>query len=486
MSNISAIISTFSSEDKREFLNYQKKKNRRGDAKNITLFKLIDQGRTTNLDVKIYGKPARNSYHALCKRLQDSLITFVAEKSFMGETSEEMQVMKLLLASRIFFEHKKTKIAFKTLEKAEKNALENDLYSILGEIYQTKIQYAHLHSNAKYADVVEAAIRNQELQQRELRLNMAYASIKDQLSQRNANIEAIIDGTFQEHGIAIDDKLTYKSLFQLLQILSTSAQLRSDYGRVMPQVNRISTIVNKKKKQAGKHLFYHIQILNLMAVISFRNKDFTRSKDFIQMMELEMTRQERKYYRRFAPDLVLLKALNLNFTGNPSEAITMLKAFHNPFPELQLALVMCLFQQDEFKEAQRQLRKLNHSDLFYEKKVGIIWVIQKNIIELLVLIELDQLDLVLSRINSIRKKLVPKLRRLNEDRAVNFLKLVGLYYNDPTLVRTLKFREKVEESFEWKDAKSEDIFVMSFYAWLKAKMEDRPIYEVTLELVSLK
>jgi len=103
-----------------------------------------------------------------------------------------------------------------------------------------------------------------------------------------------------------------------------------------------------------------------------------------------------------------------------------------------------------------------------------------------VLIELDQLDLVLSRINSIRKKLVPKLRRLNEDRAVNFLKLVGLYYNDPTLVRTLKFREKVEESFEWKDAKSEDIFVMSFYAWLKAKMEDRPIYEVTLELVSLK
>ena len=199
-----------------------------------------------------------------------------------------------------------------------------------------------------------------------------------------------------------------------------------------------------------------------------------------------MTRHERKYYRRFAPDLVLLKALNLNFTAYPTEAIAMLKAFPNPFPELQLVLIMCLFQQHEFREARRQLQKLNHSDLFYEKKEGIIWVIQRNIIELLVLIELDQLDLVLSLINSIRKKLVPKLRRLKEDRAINFLKLVGLYYNDPSLVRTLQFREKVEESFEWKDAKKEDIFVMSFYAWLKAKMEDRPIYEVTLELVSLK
>ncbi|KAA3625581.1 MAG: hypothetical protein DWP94_00515, partial [Flavobacterium sp.] len=261
MNSISAIISTFSSEDKREFLNYLKKKNRRGDAKNTTLFKLIDQGKTTDLDVKLYGKPARNSYHALCKRLQDSLITYVAEKSFSGETSEEMQVMKLLLASRIFFEHKQTKIALKTLEKAEKNAMENDLYSILAEIYQTKIQYAHLHPNAKYGDIVEAAIRNQEFQQRELRLNIAYASIKDQLSNRNTAIETIINTTFKEHGIAIDDKLTYKSLFQLLQIISTSAQLRSDYHSVMPQVNRISMVVNKKKRQAGKHLYYHIEIL---------------------------------------------------------------------------------------------------------------------------------------------------------------------------------------------------------------------------------
>ncbi|KAA3624961.1 MAG: hypothetical protein DWP94_02205 [Flavobacterium sp.] len=254
----------------------------------------------------------------------------------------------------------------------------------------------------------------------------------------------------------------------------------------MPQVNRISRVVNKKKRQAGKHLYDHIEILYLMAVISFRNRDFARSIDFIRKMEAEMIQQQRKYYRRFARELVLLKGLNLNFTGNPSEAITLLKEYPNPSPELQLALVMCLFQQQQFREALRQLQNLNHSDIFYEKKAGVIWVIQKNIIELLVFIELDQLDLVLSRINSISKKLVPKLKRMREDRAINFLKLVRLYYNEPSLVGTLQFKEKVEESFEWKDAKLEDIFVMSFYAWLKAKMEDRPIYDVTLELVSLK
>lgn len=486
MNSISAIISTISSEDKREFLNYLKKKNRRGDVKNITLFKLIDQGKTKELDLKIYGKPARNSYHALCKRLQDSLITFVAEKSFSGETSEEMQVMKLLLASRIFFEHKQTKIAFKTLEKAEKTALQHDLYSILIELYNTKIQYAHLHPSLTFKDISDAALRNQELQQRELKLNMVYASIKDRISNRNDEIGEIIDAAFHEFGVTIDDSLTYKSLFQLLQILSTSAQLRSDYNSVLPQVHRIYSVVNKKKQQAGKHLYYHIEILNLMAVVSFRNKDFGSSLDFVRKMELEMVKQNQKYYNRFSGDLVLLKALNLNYTGKASEAISLLKDFHNPSPQILLALIMCHFQQHHFREARTLLSSFNHSDMYYEKKSGLIWVIQKSIIELLLFIELDQLELVLSRIKGIRKRLFPKLKTLKEERAINFLKFVSLYYKDPQMVSTSEFREKVERSFEWKEASQEDIFVMSFYAWLKAKMEGRPIYEVTLELVSLK
>ena len=115
MNSIAIIISTFSKEDKREFLSFLQKKNRRGDTKNSTLFKLIDSGKTQDLDLNLYGKPSKNAYHALCKRLQDSMIDFVASKGFAGETSEEMEVLKLLLASRIFFEHREYKIGFKTL-----------------------------------------------------------------------------------------------------------------------------------------------------------------------------------------------------------------------------------------------------------------------------------------------------------------------------------------------------------------------------------
>ncbi len=43
--------------------------------------------------------------------------------------------------------------------------------------------------------------------------------------------------------------------------------------------------------------------------------------------------------------------------------------------------------------------------------------------------------------------------------------------------------EKVENSFDWVGTQFEDIFVMSFYAWLKSKMEQKPLYETTLNLI---
>ncbi len=46
-----------------------------------------------------------------------------------------------------------------------------------------------------------------------------------------------------------------------------------------------------------------------------------------------------------------------------------------------------------------------------------------------------------------------------------------------------EFYDKVENSFEWIGAKREDIFVMSFYAWLKSKMEEQPLFETTLKLI---
>ena len=66
-----------------------------------------------------------------------------------------------------------------------------------------------------------------------------------------------------------------------------------------------------------------------------------------------------------------------------------------------------------------------------------------------------------------------------------FLKLVKEVVLDPTVLKSASFKEKVDASFEWLPIEEEDIQAMSFYAWLKSKMQRRPFYDVLLEILDL-
>ncbi len=484
MNLLSKIITNLSREEKLDFIQYLKKKNRRGDVKNIQFFKLIAAGVSTNLDVKIYGKPAKNTYHALSKRLYDSLIDFIASKSFDGETSEELEILKLLLASRIFFESGEPKIGYKTLAKAEKKAKQLDLYSILNEIYHTKIQYAHFNDTLVLKEVLLAANNNMELFNKEYKLNMVYAMINEEMKKANNKpIGAIVKDAFLNFDININNTLTYKSLYQIMSVTSDVAKEQSNYYAIAPFMEDAYTVLRSKHGIEHKHLFYHIEILDLLAMNSFRNKQFVASMGFAKEMEQVMLKSDEKYYNRFLEQLVILKALNYNFTGDYTKALELLLSEQSNSLDIKLITVMCLFQQNKYTKAYEIYKELRHSDNWYIKKKGRIWLLKKNILEILLLIELDKLDLVLLRLHSFKRKYALLLKELEEERALTFVKLIEYYYDNPSNVTSLAFKEKVERSFNWVGAEQEDIFVMSFYAWLKAKMEQKNLYETTLHLV---
>jgi hypothetical protein len=147
---------------------------------------------------------------------------------------------------------------------------------------------------------------------------------------------------------------------------------------------------------------------------------------------------------------------------------------------------MLLFQQEHFQNARRKINELKHSDSFYEKKEGLLFVLQKNVLEIIIYIELNQPDLVESRMRSFKKRYRSRLLQLNEHRVLVFMNLLRLYFDEPFSITEPSFKEKVEKAFEWKTAGREDLFVMSFYAYLKAKMERKSIYDATVQLANQK
>jgi hypothetical protein len=493
---INDIISTLSNEDQERFIVYLDRKNRRNDTKNIQLFKLLVKNELSSKDIclKLYGSQKKDAYHALRKRLNQSIIDFIATVNLDEEKAVDMQIIKFILASRTFLLHKHYKVGYKILDKAEALAQEHHLFPLLNEIYHTKIQYAYAEPSLNIDDLILKFESNQKNYYLEDQLNIVYAKIRQAITKLSGkgefiSFQKLLNNTLREYNINITEYMSFKSLYQLMKIVSISAFATNDYYKIEPFLLETYKVLQTHKNKE-KQLYYHLQVIYLIAYTLFRNKKFNQSLDFLFIMHDLMLQKQRKFYNPFKLKYNLLLALNFNFLNQQAKAITTLEPFLNmkhsdleSLLDINLSLVMMYFQKGDFKKAKQIFSKFYHTDKWYIDKAGKEWIIKKNLIEILLHIELQNIDLVESRLLSFKRNYFNFLKEINQQRAINYLGLVHDYYRAPEKATSIEFKNKVEESFEWIGAQREDIFVMSFYAWLKAKMENQDLYKTTLDLI---
>lgn len=495
MIDLQVIISSLEREEQQRFVTFLEKKNKRKDTKNIQLFKLMRDEHLSSkeLCVRLYKKENKSAYHGLRKRLFDALIDFMATISLEDENSYKMQVIRYILVARKLLEQQRYKIAFKLLEKAILIAKEHQLYSYLNEIYHVKVQFS-TYTDEPLETLIITFKENQKRYFLEEELNIVYAKMQKMLNEMLyksvvVDFQTALEQTLEEHHIHIDKSISFKALYQLLTIASISAFVTKDYLKIEPFVLKTYDLV-KLNKQKEKQLFYHIQVLYLIANTFFRNKKFAIALSYLDQMNVEMLKNRKKYYNRFKLKYSLLVGLCYNYSNKQTEAINCLKPFINEknndleaLLDVRLSLLVFYFQKGELQKAFTLLSKFYHTDKWYVEKAGKEWVLKKNLVEILLHLELENIDLFESRLLSFRRQYSNYLKEIHQERVLTFLKLVEVYYQNPEQVTSKAFAITVENSFEWIEARREDIFVMSFYAWLKSKMEKQPVYKTTLELI---
>lgn len=497
MTNLNDIISTFSAEEQVQFVNYLNKKNKRKDTKNIQLFKLLLKNNmdAKALQLKLYNAPKKEAYHALRKRLYQSIIDFIANTNLEEENSIDMQLIKYVLASRTFLAHKHYKVAYKILDKAEALANTHLLFAILNEIYHTKIQYAYANPQLDLDATITKYKTNQQNYFLEDQLNIVYAKIRQTIKaetylSNGLDFEKLLENTFKTYNINLNDSLSFKSLYQLMTIVSLSAFVTSNYFKIEPFLIKTYQKLQEYKNKE-KQLFYHIEVIYLVANTLFRNKKFKDSLHYLEIMYVHMLQKNKKYFSAFKLKYHLLLSLNLNYINKQNKAINLLETVllkkHKDFEtllDIYLSLVMYYIQAQDLKKAHTLFKTFYHTDNYYETKTSKEWIIKKNLVDIILNIELENINIVESRLLSFKRHYFSYLKSIKQDRVINYLKCVEVYYKNPEIANTEVFYNKVEASFNWIEAKREDIFVMSYFAWLKSKMENKPLYVCTLELIA--
>src|SRR5690606_10343897 len=149
-----------------------KKKNKRNDVKNVELFSILKTDDVIKLE-RLYGSDKnKDAYHTLRKRLYESLMLFLSNKTYEINHNQTHEALCLLVVSKFLLENSLHKHAFKCLQKAEKKAEELELYSLLHEILQTKLQYIFLNEKESLEVLTNKILKNQELLNKETRFNM--------------------------------------------------------------------------------------------------------------------------------------------------------------------------------------------------------------------------------------------------------------------------------------------------------------------------
>ncbi|GAB4161203.1 MAG: hypothetical protein Tsb0033_18280 [Winogradskyella sp.] len=494
---LKSIIDAFSVEDQQKFIAYLQQKNKRKDTKNIELFRLMTK---PELDSKsfcrqLYKVDNCNAYHALRKRLFQSLIDFTANKNLEDENSTDMQVIKYILASRTYLLQKNYEIAYKILDKAERLADEHLLFPILNEIYHTKIQYAPNYQKLDLDNLIHKQKENRKKHILEDQLNIVYAKLKSVLNTMNYEGRAIdfeneLQTILEDYNIELSETLSFKSLYQILAIVNISALATYKYYEIENFVLKSYKIL-KEKKETDKQLYYQIHIVYIIANTLFRNKKFEASLRYINEMEELMKLKKRTYHKEFILKKTLVKALNYNYNNQQDNAILLvedvIKTKHSDIEsllDLHLSLLMFYFQKEDFIKAKSVLSKFYHTDQYYIEKAGIDWVIKKNLAEILLYIELDEDDLLYSRLKSFKRKYTTYLKQINQTRILTFVNYAERLYQNPESSKSAEFSTKLKSTFESNTIHKEDIFVISFYAWLKNKAEGNKLYNTTLNLIN--
>lgn len=225
----------------------------------------------------------------------------------------------------------------------------------------------------------------------------------------------------------------------------------------------------------------------------YRNRKFNDSISYLDKMLKEMDEYNKSYFKQFYPKYIMLLAANNSFSNKNKESISLLEnikpALLAKFSleeqlNIKMNLSIYLGYSEEFKKSNFILQTLNHTDNWLITKMGIEWVLKKNMIEILMQYELENHEIALNKIRSFERNFSDLFKHPIYSRANQFMQTIKKIINNPNIVKDKDFADSVISTMVTMPSEQEDLQAMTFYSWLKSKIQNKPFYAVLLDVVN--
>lgn len=501
MDKLQELVNTFSEDDKKEFrifINRQKSKKQRKD---LDLFELIaEQTSPKEIQSKLYQTPNKVAYHTLRKRLLKHLTDFIVLKQIDHDTTATSSISGLISLASYLFKNQSDELGWRFLNKAEHTAIENEQYELLNSIYLLQLEQSESEFSPNVEKIHTKWKNNKKLVNENEKVSIAYNFIKREINEvilkgKDKDLNKIIDQLLKKYGI---NDLVFQRpeiLYKVLELTRRVMFSKKDFYNFEPYVIKMYNELIAQHGFSKKNHFYKIRILYMIAHILYRNRRFEESNNYMLQMHETMLAYNKAYYKKFYPKYIMLSAANHSYLNQNDKSITVLEDILSgslkklPVKDqlnIKMNLIIYYGNAGNYKKSNQIAHSINNSDKWLTKKMGIEWVLKKNMIEIMIQYELENHEIALNKIRAFERSFSNLFKHPLYARANLFIQKVKIIINNPNIIKDKQFVDDVISSLVKIPSEQEDLQAMAYYSWLKAKMLNKNYYEVLLEIANTR
>ncbi|MCB1177909.1 MAG: hypothetical protein H6586_04350 [Flavobacteriales bacterium] len=496
MDSIQEVILSMDQVQQKEFVSFIQRNKYRKGRKDLQLFNLLkeEKERKPKELVKLLQTSNMNAYHTIRKRLFNHLADFFILKSTSSEANPTSYINGIIGVVNYLFDRGLTDQGWKYLKLAENLATQYHYSDILNSIYLLQIEKCHLQKEIHLNDVIINYQKNHELLKQDEKLKIAMSVVRDrfdQLKQTGVDIDFqnLIVSTLNRLEIDKNVLQTPRVVLLLVKIVRTGIIAKKDFYDFEPYLIKE---YNRLYKNSDEDVNYMVkaEFLYLIAHTCYRNKKFSQSLNYLMELGSVIDQCSVSFQNQFKAKTIQLVAANKVFLGELLEAIDDLSKLYKIKSKLSnqenlntiVNLGIYKFLNKDYKASLALLNDFTHSDNWYKKVMGVEWVLKRNLMEVLLFIELGFDDLVESRIRSIERNYADLKMHPIYKKAFNYLVLLKDYLNN-NQDNPSKLHEEMLKRLEFVPYEQEDIQAMAFYAWIKSKAIRQNFYPTLLGLI---
>ncbi|MEL6256958.1 MAG: hypothetical protein AAFR87_33480 [Bacteroidota bacterium] len=501
MDKLATILNSLSSDEQKEFIQFLQRQKKKKNRKDLELCQyLIENGNEKDKDLleKLYPESLNMpAYHALRKRLNKQLISFVSLKRTEHDPTSASSVMGLISLSHYLFGKNLDRLAWEYSKKAERIAAKHEQYELLNNIYNLQIE----HAESEYADDLESIIekkeQNRSVADEEERAKIAYAIINKRLkelklSAEEKNIYGLIEETLARSGLSQALNKNPRLLYRFMFITRKAILAQKDFHAFEPYVIGMYQNLSSNEGFSSQHHVYKIRLLYMIAHVLYRNKKFESSISYLELMHEAMLEYKGAYRNRFYPKYAMLLSANYMFINESEKGVSLLDdLIYNADFQINLAdklnslfsLAVFYFLREEYDKTVRCNLDVYQSDKWLDKKMGREWTMKKLLCEALLQVHLKNYDLALNKVAYIEQNYRDLFNIDQYKKVPVYINLVKTLISQPDKEAQLEFYQKARASFNFRPMEEEDLQEVIFYGWLKSYLTGQKYYEVLLELV---